>query len=122
MFNIDYFELLFLAEVCIPPQPIARTAFFESLINVHFHKMNENEKKQMFETITSNPKFDINNELCKHFHCRYDPDNQYLIHYSHGYEDIAYKYNDIFHIRINVFIPEEHLSSVKISKIENHEY
>ena len=40
-FNIDFFELCFLAEACIPPRPIARAMFWDTLINEHYYNLTE---------------------------------------------------------------------------------
>lgn len=77
MFQIDFFELCFLAEACIPPRPIARSMFWDSLINVHYHKMTPNERKRIFEWVLKNDFFKWDNEDCKLFAARFDPANQF---------------------------------------------
>ena len=53
-FNIDFFELSFLAEACIPPRPIARTYFWQNLSKVYWYQMTENERERLFEWINRN--------------------------------------------------------------------
>lgn len=76
-FEIDFFQLLFLAQVCVPPQPIARTSFFISLTDDHYNKMSEDERVQMYSSIL--PKLDLKNEDCQMFKARFDPKNQYVV-------------------------------------------
>lgn len=77
IFKIDFFELTFLAERCIPPQPIARTYFWEKLCDTHYHLMSKDERKEMFEFLK--PKLNENDEWCAYFLARYNPDNQYQV-------------------------------------------
>lgn len=78
-FKIDFFELCFLAEACIPPRPIARSMFWHRMIDVYYDQLSEDERERAFGWITKNPSFDLNNEDCKWFYDRYDPDNQYMV-------------------------------------------
>lgn len=77
--TIDFFELCFLAEACIPPVPIARAYFWESLINSRYEAMTPAERKKMYDYMLRNPKFDITNSDCKLFAARYNPGNQFII-------------------------------------------
>jgi len=38
-FKIDFLELYFLAEACIPPRPIARAMFWDDLCDKYYHEM-----------------------------------------------------------------------------------
>jgi hypothetical protein len=53
-FNIDFFEFSFLVEACIPPRPIARSSFWDSVIDKHFHKMTEEERSDLYDWIKKN--------------------------------------------------------------------
>ena len=79
MFHIDFFELCFLAEVCVPPRPIARTMFWHKLINKHYHSMTDKERSALFDWIRNNPSFNMGNEDCRWFYLRFNPDNQYRV-------------------------------------------
>ncbi len=79
MFQIDFFELLFLAEACIPPRPIARMSFWEKLLTTHYNELSPIQRKQMFESITNNPQFNKQDPDCQWFYARYNPDNQYQL-------------------------------------------
>ena len=50
-FKIDFFELMFLAEVCIPQVPIARAMFFENMSDTYYHQMSPDERIKAFEWI-----------------------------------------------------------------------
>lgn len=101
IFHIDYFELCFLAEACIPPVPIARSMFWDSLIDVHYNKLTPGQREQTFEWIQKNPRFDLANEGCARFAARFDPNNQYLVKTridEKEEEHIAYMYKGRFFI------------------------
>ena len=40
-FTIDFFELAFFAEACIPPSPIARAMFWQNLTKRYWSQMTE---------------------------------------------------------------------------------
>jgi hypothetical protein len=100
-FNIDFFEFTFLVEACIPPTPIARSAFWQDVINKYYNILTPNEQIQLFDWIQKNPKFDLKNKDCKLFYDRFNPDNQYIVttkylnkietHYCFKCEDRYYK-------------------------------
>jgi hypothetical protein len=78
-FKIDFFELSFLAEACIPPKPIARTSFWYDLIDIHYKLMTDDERAHLFEWIVKNPHFDETNEDCRLFRDRFDRACQYVV-------------------------------------------
>jgi len=111
MFKIDFFELMFLAESCVPPQPIARSCFFESLINVHYKDMTETERKEAFKWITELDCFDIKNDLCALFHSRFNPDNQFLVYTKISSKDrksLTETSHENFDSEIECFLHKEH--------------
>jgi len=87
-FTIDFFELCFLAEACIPPSPIARSMMWSSLIDKHHNAMTKDERERMYEIVTRHYSFkqgiENNNEDCIIFEKRFNPNNQYLIHTNMG--------------------------------------
>lgn len=111
-FSIDFFELMFLAEACIPPVPIARACFWESLINDHYHQLTSDQRKQMFHCITRNPKFDIENEDCQWFYARYNPDNQYIAYHQLG-QTWVFRNKGRFYVTTSRYIPDENIVSIK---------
>ena len=78
-FKIDFFELCFLAEACIPPRPIARAMFWDKLINQYYFQLSEDESDRLFEWMRKSSCFDLKNEDCKWFYDRFNPDNQYRV-------------------------------------------
>lgn len=78
-FQIDFFELSFLAEACIPPRPIARAMFWDRLIDELYHKMTDNERARLFEWMNRNDQFKLTNEGCQLFYARFNPNNQYIV-------------------------------------------
>jgi hypothetical protein len=115
MFRIDFFELLFLAEVCIPQVPIARAVFFENLSTIHYQQMNNEQKKKMFDFITKNQRFDITNEDCLNFYNRFNPDNQFnvLTDYQNKKEiKQTYLHKEKYHVTKNQWIDEKYIVSI----------
>lgn len=94
-FKIDFFELCFLAEACIPAVPIGRACFWEKLINHHYFELSKDESNKFFEWICKNSRFDLENEACKLFYDRFNPDNQYTV--KTLYEGIEKVYDCFLH-------------------------
>jgi hypothetical protein len=85
-FTIDFFELSFLAEACIPPRPIARTMFWQNLTNVYWEQMTENERGRLFSWLQLNMMYEESlkeEEDTQIFHARFDPSNQYEVTYEY---------------------------------------
>ena len=117
-FKIDFFELAFLAEACIPPVPIARASFFNNLSDIYYAQMSQDERNRLFEWIL--PKLDLSNEDSIHFVKRFEIWNQYKVYFKpnhiHSYRKgdfiLAYKYNDKYHTSRNQWIEEKYIESV----------
>jgi hypothetical protein len=118
-FTIDFFELSFLAEACIPPRPIARTYFWQNLTRTYWNQMTENERARLFEWMQRNSYYEDslkNEEETQVFHARFDPDNQYMVHTNfHGVEDKrrAFKMGEKYYISRHTSIAEEYITSVE---------
>lgn len=120
-FKIDFFELLILAENCIPPTPIARSMFFSNLTDKYYKDMNNEQKKGMFNFIKKHHKFDLNDESCFVFYNRFNPDNQYLI--TTNYNDKievteAFLMKDRYWINSKTYIGSEFIVNVKKIELE----
>lgn len=123
-FNIDFFELSFLAEACIPPRPIARAMFWQDLTRKYWNQMTEGERAHLFEWLNKHPYYPESLEKeddTKVFHARFNPDNQYMVKTEHkeGRKKIkgehrAFKLGDRYWVGLNTFIPEENI--VEITK------
>ena len=112
MFKIDFFELMFLAEVCIPPRPIARAMFWENLCDVHYHSMSEDEKVKAFEWLK--PKLDLENEDCRLFFARFNPKNQFLVscfHNGKAEEIQCFRFNELYHTAKNCSVNPNYIKS-----------
>lgn len=119
-FCVDFIELAFLVEACIPPQPIARSMFWQSVIDDYYHQMSEDERKRLYEWISSNPTYQDGIKLgvkdCLLFDARFDPFNQYKVHtYYEGKEEtyLCFKWNDQYHISSTTSILEDYITNVE---------
>ena len=117
-FTIDFFELAFLAEACIPPRPIARAMFWQSLTDRYWYEMTEGERIHIFEWIQKSWVYEESlekEEDTQVFHARFNPDNQYMVKTSYnGNEDPhqrAFKMGDRYYIKRNTWISEEYIVS-----------
>ena len=126
-FQIDFFELAFLAEACIPPRPIARTMFWQSLTDKYWAQMTEGERNHLFEWLQKN--YGYKDSLEKQedtqiFHARFNPDNQYIVKTNYeGMEDErrTFKMGDKYCIDSKSSIIEEYIISVE-KIVPNREY
>jgi hypothetical protein len=118
-FTIDFFELAFLAEACIPPRAIARAMFWQSLTDKYWAQMTEGERNHLFEWLQKNYYYKESleqQEDTKVFHARFDPDNQYMVkvNYKDKEEDRrVFKMGDKYYIDSKSFISEEYIVSIE---------
>lgn len=89
-FTIDFFELSFLAKACIPPAPIARSMFFDKMIDDYYHEMTDSERLRIFEYMNMNTRYlqklKEGDEKVLLFQNRFNPENQFLLSYDTGKE------------------------------------
>jgi hypothetical protein len=120
VFNVNFEEFMILTSVTIPPRPIARSMFWDDVIDKYYHQMTPDERERLFEWIQKNENFDLEIEGCALFHARFNPDNQYFItaikdpFMVEVYE--TFKYKDKYHTKKNVFIDDDYIT--KIEKID----
>lgn len=118
-FKIDFFELAFLAEACIPPRPIARTMFWQHLTDVYWEQMTEGEREHLFEWLNRDDKYKRSlesEEETKIFHARFDPDNQYLVHSTFNGEDWVnntFKFKDLYYTKRNTWVSPEFITKIE---------
>jgi len=125
-FTIDFIELAFLAEACIPPRPIARTMFWQSLTDKYWHQMSEGERIHLFEWLQKNWGYKDSlekEEDTQIFHSRFDPDNQYMVKTNYNgneTEHRVFKMGERYHIDNRTSLIDEYIVSVEkfISKRE----
>jgi hypothetical protein len=121
-FKIDFFELAFLAEACIPPRPIARTMFWQNLTSKYWHQMTEDERERLFDWMNKSEWYKKSleeQEDTQIFHARFDPDNQYIVSTDYNgklEEHRAFKMWDRYYTSQNTSIQEQY-----ITKIEKYE-
>lgn len=117
-FNIDFFEFSFLVEACIPRRPIARSMFWDDVINKHYHVLTENERQKLFKWINRCDNFTYNlekNEDCQLFNARFDKENQYTIKtFYDGKEQIttAFKWQGKYHISKTQSVNEDYILEI----------
>jgi hypothetical protein len=118
-FEIDFFELAFLAEACIPPRPIARTMFWQHLTSKYWDQMTEHERERLFEWMNRNEWYKKSleeQEYTQVFHARFDPDNQYIVStdFNGKLEDNrAFKMKDFYYIGANTSIQEKYITKIE---------
>jgi hypothetical protein len=118
-FTIDFFELAFLAEACIPPRPIARAMFWQSLTDKYWEQMTEGERAHMFEWLQKSWVYEESlkeEEDTQVFHARFNPDNQYTIKVNYNGEESehrAFKLNDNYYIGRNRWVADEYIVSIE---------
>ena len=118
-FNIDFFEFSFLVEACIPPTPIARTMFFQKVIDVHYHEMTPEGRAKLYSWINSNSRFENSlktEQLCIIFNARFDKDNQYKVTtiYDNQQTEIeCFFLTDKYWINSTTMINDEYITEIK---------
>lgn len=119
-FDIDFFEFAFLVESCIPPKPIARSVFWDKVINYYYHVLTQKERDKLFEWINLNQYFKNGLEKkdmqCLMFYARYDPNNQYIVTIKYQNKKLdkeIFKFNDRYHININTTIEPKYIINVR---------
>jgi len=116
-FGIDFFELLFLTEACVPKMPIARTMFFQRVIDSIYYELDDQQREQMLDVV--NRRIDKSNEdeeLVMLFLARYDSTNVYDIEveYDGKKETIkeAFLYEGKYYTSRNRYINEDVITKV----------
>jgi hypothetical protein len=118
-FKIDFFELAFLAEACIPPKPIARTMFWQHLTDIYWEQMTEDQRAHLFEWLNKNENYKRSletNEDTKVFHARFDPDNQYMVHTTMNGMDNSihtFKFKELYYVKRNTWISPEFITKIE---------
>lgn len=121
MFTIDFFELAFLVEACIPPVAIARYSFWTKVIDSIYYQLTNKQREQLYVWITDHPRFNIDNEDCNLFHLRYNPHNQYEVSVKQDSDfnitvtHKAFLHNDEYYISMNTRLVKNRI--VNINKL-----
>jgi hypothetical protein len=119
-FKIDFYELSFLIEACIPKVPIARAMFWKDVIDKYYHQMTWDERARLHEWIGRNYSYENglknNDPDIIAFERRFNPDNQYKIttNYEGNIETKeAFLMDGKYHIKINTSILDEYITNVE---------
>ena len=121
-FKIDFIEFAFLVEACLPPQPIARALLFQEVSGKYYHQMTDNERNKLFEWITRNPRFRMEEEDCQVFYDRFNPKNQYKVKvfYNEKEEVIdCFAHKGRFHTSKDTSILEEYITNTELCERGN---
>ena len=118
--DIDFFEFAFLVEACSGRQPIARSMFFQRVIDKYYYVLTQDERDRLFEWInrSSSFKFDLEKEeeSCLLFNARFDKNNQFLVHtFFDGEEKIieAFLLDGKYHTSKTTSINEEYITKIE---------
>lgn len=124
--DIDFFEFCFLVEACFGKRPIARSMFFNRVINEYYHVLTQNERDRLFEWLNKNPSFNYellnDEESCLLFNARFDKNNQYLVTVNYkGKESVfeTFKLKGKYCTRVTSFVEPEYI--IKIEKMFKNE-
>ena len=118
-FEIDFFELAFLAEACIPQVPIARAMFWQHLTDKYWDQMTEYERDQLFDWMNRNERYKESleeHEDTQVFHARFNPDNQYNVYTTFNRKDTShrtFKMNGLYYTKRNQWIDPEFITKVE---------
>lgn len=115
-YKIDFFELMFLAESVIPPGPIARSMCFDDFSEKHYHNMSDNQRKQFFKHVQKCYGFSLENEQCRHFFARFNPENQYIVKcfYAGKAQEVeCYRYDNEYRVSKDSFVNQEYIKEIK---------
>lgn len=119
-FDIDFFEFSFLVEACIPKRPIARTMFFERVIDEYFYILTDNERQRLHEWIGKNHSFkyelEKGEELCVAFDKRFDMNNNYNV--TTKFEgkiqtDLCYLLNGKYYTKTDTYANEKYITKIE---------
>jgi hypothetical protein len=113
-YTIDFFELMFLAEACIPPVPIARTMFWHNLTDVYRKQMTVEKRGRFRDGVAKSSRYDLSNAYVAEFDMAFDPDNQYMVTTTLGETHDCYKDDDRYYVSRNRWVATEFI--VKVEK------
>ena len=118
-FIIDFFEFAFLVEACIPPRPIARSMFFDSVSEKYYDEMTSGERNQLYTWMSRIfTDDDIKEVQVIHFLARFNPENQYKVTAQSPDMDTigtfeCYLYDNEYHTSMTTSIIESYIIEIK---------
>ena len=118
--DIDFIEFAFLVEACSGRQPIARSMFFQRVIDKYYYVLTQNERDRLFEWINRSYSFEsgleTKDENCLLFNARFDKNNQFLVSTFFGGKENkteAFLLDGKYHTSKNTTINEEYITKVE---------
>lgn len=119
-YEIDFFELCFLAEACIPPAPIARASFWKKFTFKIRNELSIDERNRAYEWLMKHPRLEKaieeKNEDALLFEARYNPENQYILRSTWGTVHEVFLYEGKYYTSSNMSINEEYIQEVKVDE------
>ena len=119
-FNIDFFEFSFLVTACIPPRPIARTMFWQKVVDKYYNVLTQTERDNLFEWVnreySMEKGLEDGNEDCLLFNARYDKDNQYAVSTLYlGEESVinCFLWQNKYHTTTSQSIVEDYITKIE---------
>jgi len=113
-FVIDFFELSFLTEACLPQSTIARHCFFMNVIDRYYHQMSWEQRKHFFQWIGK--KLNMEYEESHIFYARFNPENQFNVttFYEGKKENVeAFLLKEKYWVSSNRNINDDYIESVE---------
>jgi hypothetical protein len=124
-FKIDFFELAFLVEACVPPVAIAKGMFWDDVINVYYHEMTLDERVKLYDWIHISWIYTIGLEKgieeIEVFEARFDPTNQYKVYTKTQVFD-TFLYKGYYYTENYPGSRSKFIDTRQILKIENIKY
>ena len=118
--EIDFFELCFLAEACIPPTPIARAHFWERFTFEIWNDLSIYQRNRAYEWLMKHPRLqysiEAKNEDALLFEARYNPENQYIVRTVDGNTHEAFLHKGCYYVDNGKSIIDEHIQEVKVDE------
>lgn len=118
--DIDFFEFCFLVEACFGKRPIARSMFFNRVIDKYYYVLTQNERDRLFEWLNKNPSFNYEllngEESCLLFNARFDKNNQYLVTVNYKSKESVFetfKFKDKYWTRVPSFVEPKYITKVE---------
>jgi hypothetical protein len=114
MYTIDFFELMFLAEACIPPVPIARTVFWHNLTDVYRKQMSVEDRGRLRDAMRKHTRYDMANAEVREFDMAFDPSNQFKVTTTLGDTNDCYLgTGDRYYVSRNRWVSPEFIAKVE---------
>ena len=132
--DLDIFEMSYLLDCCLRGSHL-RSRTIERFVDEWYDKFTEQERYNLYEwtlrlTYSYKHEFQPSDNCCGadiDFMCRYDPENQYIVHTVFDGKKckvFAYKKDSKYYVESNKFIADEYIKKVEkyIPKVERTDF